>query len=151
MGTTATALALLGRGAYVGHVGDSRCYRIRSTHIDQLSFDHSLQWEHARRLKVRPEDVTGIPSNIIIRSLGPEPNVKVDLNGPYPVELGDNFLLCSDGLSGLVSDWEIWAALRHLPVDEAAQFLVNLANLRGGTDNITVIIASVPERNPKRA
>jgi protein phosphatase len=143
MGTTATALLLMPRGACVGHVGDSRCYRIRTDRIEQLSFDHSLQWELARRQKIRPDQVTGVPSNIIIRSLGPEPNVKVDINGPYPIEPGDRFVLCSDGLSGLVSDWEIWAAVRFLPPDESCRFLVNLANLRGGNDNITVLIAGV--------
>lgn len=145
MGTTATSLLLLPTGAYVGHVGDSRCYRIRADRIDQLSYDHSLQWELARRRKVAPEELSSVPSNIIIRSLGPEPEVKVDLNGPYPVRTGDRFVLCSDGLSGLVDDWEIWGAVSYLPGDEACRFLVDLANLRGGIDNITVIIVQVGE------
>lgn len=146
MGTTATSLVLYPEGALVGHVGDSRCYRIRGNHIEQLSFDHSLQWELARRQKVSPEKLTSVPSNIIVRSLGPTADVKVDLNGPYPVQEGDRFLLCSDGLSGLINDKEIWAVVSHLPGDEACRVLVDMANLRGGIDNITVVIVHVGGR-----
>lgn len=155
MGTTATSLVLYPEGALVGHVGDSRCYRIRGNSIDQLSFDHSLQWELAKRQNVSPEKLTSVPSNIIVRSLGPTADVKVDLNGPYPVEEGDRFVLCSDGLSGLISDKEIWAVTSHLPGEEACQVLVDLANLRGGIDNITVVIVEVggrgkPEKEESR-
>lgn len=143
MGTTATSLVLYPEGALVGHVGDSRCYRIRGNCIEQLSFDHSLQWELAKRQKVSPEQLTSVPSNIIVRSLGPTADVKVDLNGPYPVEAGDRFVLCSDGLSGLLADKEIWAIVSHLPGDQACRVLVDLANLRGGIDNITVVVVHV--------
>jgi len=108
MGTTATALILGPEGAIVGHVGDSRCYRIRGELIEQISYDHSLVWEVARRQNVQPEDVKSVPKNIIIRSLGPEAQVNVDVNGPYKVLDGDRFLLCTDGLSGQVTDREIW-------------------------------------------
>src|SRR5262249_7792666 len=70
MGTTSTALVLRPEGAWVGHVGDSRVYRVRDGVIAQLSFDHSLVWESARQLNVAPEEVQGVPSNIILRSLG---------------------------------------------------------------------------------
>jgi protein phosphatase len=143
MGTTSTALVLRGEEAWIGHVGDSRAYRIRSGSVQQLSFDHSLLWEKARRQHVRPEDMEGVPTNVIVRSLGPEPEVEVDVQGPHPLEAGDAFLLCSDGLSGQVGDAEIGAATSALPPAEACQFLVDLANIRGGPDNITVIIAKV--------
>ena len=143
MGTTATALVLGPEGARVGHVGDSRCYRVRESSIEQLSYDHSYIWEYARRHKILPEDVKGVPKNIIIRSLGPEANVEVDVNGPYRVEEGDRFVLCTDGLSGQVSDREIWAIVNNLPLDEAAQFLVDMANYRGGIDNVTLILVQV--------
>lgn len=143
MGTTATALLLRPEGALVGHVGDSRCYRIRGSSIEQLSFDHSLQWELARKHKVTPEKLTSVPTNIIVRSLGPEPKVKVDVNGPYRVQEGDRFLLCSDGLSGPVQDQELWALTTYLPLDEAARILIDLANIRGGMDNITVLLVQV--------
>lgn len=143
MGTTATALVLTADSAFVGHVGDSRCYRVRGNQIDQLSFDHSLQWELARRQRVEPEDVLDVPTNIIVRSLGPSSKVKVDIYGPHKLKEGDRFVLCSDGLSGPVSDREIWAAVTHLEGESACRFLVDLANLRGGMDNITILLVQV--------
>jgi PPM family protein phosphatase len=146
MGTTATALALFPEDAYVCHVGDSRCYRIRDGVIEQLTFDHSLQWELARQRHVAPEELGHIPTNVIVRSLGPQAEVKVDVGGPYPLELGDRFLLCSDGLSGPVKDDELWAAVTTLPGEEACQFLVDLANLRGGLDNITLVLVEAGKK-----
>ena len=84
-----------------------------------------------------------VPKNIITRSLGPHASVQVDLEGPFPLEPDDTFLLCSDGLTGQVCDEEIGVLLQCLPPPEAAQVLIDLANLRGGPDNITVIIARV--------
>ena len=81
------------------------------------------------------------PKNVITRSLGPGPAVKVDLEGPHPIAPGDTFLLCSDGLSGQVKDDEIGMVLGGMPPAEAARSLVDLANMRGGPDNITVIVA----------
>jgi protein phosphatase len=143
MGTTATALVLRPEGAWVGHVGDSRAYRVRGGTIEQLSFDHSLIWELARRQKKEPEEMLGIPPNVIVRSLGPEPLVQVDVEGPHPVQPGDIYLLCSDGLSGQVTDREIGAAVSALPPEEACRFLVHLANLQGGPDNITAVVVRV--------
>lgn len=143
MGTTATALVLGPDGARIGHVGDSRCYRIRESTVEQLSFDHSLLWEVARKQNVEPEDVKSVPKNIIVRSLGPEPEVDVDVNGPYKVLEGDRFLLCTDGLSGQVNDFELWAIVNYLPPDEACEFLIDLANYRGGIDNVTLILVQV--------
>jgi protein phosphatase len=84
-----------------------------------------------------------VSKNIITRSLGPNVTVQVDVEGPHPLETGDTFLLCSDGLSGQVQDAEIGAVLTCLPPDEAVQALVHIANLRGGPDNITVVVAKV--------
>jgi hypothetical protein len=148
MGTTATVLVLHPSGAWIGHVGDTRVYRIRQGTIEQLTFDHSLRWEVARRRHEDPDKVTDIASNAIVRSLGPETTVEVDLEGPHSVQAGDVFLLCSDGLSGLVSDAEMGAIASTLPLKEAANFLVALANLRGGPDNITVILVRVQEFAP---
>ncbi len=140
MGTTGTALALRPEGAWIGHVGDSRVYRVRNGRIEQLSFDHSLVWELARRQRCSPEELQGIPANVIVRSLGPEPLVQVDVEGPHPVRKGDIFVLCSDGLSGPLTDREIGAVVSALPPTEACRFLVDLANLQGGPDNITVLV-----------
>jgi len=143
MGTTATALLLRPEGAWIGHVGDSRAYRVRNGKIEQLSFDHSLVWELARRQRKDPGELQGIPSNVIVRSLGPEPLVQVDVEGPHPVQAGDYFVLCSDGLSGPVSDREIGAVVSALTPGEACRFLVHLANLQGGPDNITAVVVHV--------
>jgi protein phosphatase len=148
MGTTGTALLIRPEGAWIAHVGDSRAYRIREGQIEQLSFDHSLHWELARRQHINPNELQGIPSNVIVRSLGPEPLVQVDVEGPHPVLDGDIFVLCSDGLSGPLTDHEIGAVVSVLPPAEACRFLVDLANLRGGPDNITVMIVQVSSSGP---
>lgn len=146
MGTTATAMLLRPEGAWVGHVGDSRAYRVRQNRIEQLSFDHSLVWELARRQRKAPEELVGIPPNVIVRSLGPDATVQVDVEGPHPLQPGDIFVLCSDGLSGPVLDREIGAVAMALPADEACRFLIHLANLQGGPDNITCMIVRVAGR-----
>lgn len=151
MGTTSTAVVLRKDGAWIGHVGDSRAYRIRGGAIEQLSYDHSLQWELARRQQIDPHMVEGIPSNVIVRSLGPEPGVQVDVEGPHPILPGDVFLLCSDGLSNQLTDQEMGAIVSTLPLDEGGQFMVDLANLRGGPDNITVVLARLPGKSPENA
>lgn len=151
-GTTATALVVHSEGVVIGHVGDSRIYRIRNRTIEQLSFDHSLSWELTRQGHLKPgQRHEFIPSNVITRSLGPEPTLEVDLEGPYEVEPGDVYVLCSDGLSGPLRDEEIGVIAGHLPPDEATQLLIDLANVRGGPDNITaVVVRLVPWEAPRR-
>lgn len=149
MGTTCSTLVLGPEGAVISHVGDSRIYRVRGGQIDQLTFDHSLQWELMRRGQGTPEDIMlHQPRHVITRSMGPEPNVEVDLEGPYPVLPGDVFVLCSDGLTGHLSDSEIGAVAQELAPKEACRFLVNLANLRGGSDNITAVVIRVGKIPP---
>lgn len=146
MGTTCSTLLLLPEGALIGHVGDSRIYRARGTRIDQLTFDHSLVWELVKRKHLTPEQMKkghGVPRNVITRSLGPDPTVEVDVEGPLPVEPGDVFLLCSDGLSGLVDDPELGAFAANFHPDDSCKYLLHLANLRGGQDNITVVVLRV--------
>ena len=144
MGTTACSLALVPEGALVGHVGDSRVYRLRKGNFEQLTFDHSLVWEMEASGHI-DTSIWGksIPKNVITRSLGPNPEVDIDIEGPFPLEPGDTFLLCSDGLTGLVEDAEIGALIDCLPEELATRVLVDLSNLRGGPDNTTVIIVRV--------
>lgn len=152
MGTTTSVLLLLPQGSLVAHVGDSRVYRLRDNRIEQLTFDHSLVWELTASDRSRgPNLQSNIPKNIITRSLGPSPHVEVDLEGPAPVVVGDTFLLCSDGLSGQVTDEEIGVILGAFPPRQAAQVLVDLANLRGGPDNISVIVVRVTRTPPDAA
>jgi protein phosphatase len=149
MGTTASALALTREGAVVAHVGDSRVYRLRGGRLEQLTFDHSLVWEMMAGGQISEDQLaTYIPRNIITRSLGPNAAVDVDIEGPFPVQAGDSYLLCSDGLSGQVKDEEIAAVLGALSPSEAVQALIDLANLRGGPDNVTVIVTHVPGPPP---
>jgi protein phosphatase len=144
LGTTGTALFIRPDGVWVGHVGDSRAYRVRAGRVQQLTFDHSWVWEVARRQGVDPDELGDFKKNVIIRSLGPDAEVEVDVEGPYPVEPGDRFLLCSDGLCNLVLAQEMAVVMDTFPPDEAAKFLVELANVRGGPDNITCVIAEIP-------
>lgn len=145
MGTTACALAIVPEGAIVAHVGDSRVYRLRGNHFEQLTFDHSLVWEMRAAGDISEEAIRNstIPKNVITRSLGPNPSVAVDIEGPYSLQVGDRFLLCSDGLSGQLGDEEIGTLLMLLDIDTAVQAMVDIANLRGGPDNITVVIGEV--------
>ncbi|MHB8897826.1 MAG: PP2C family protein-serine/threonine phosphatase [Thermoguttaceae bacterium] len=151
MGTTVSSLLLLPQEALVGHVGDSRVYRLRGDELQQLTFDHSLVWEICAAENVVESQVPAfVPRNIITRSVGPTPEVEVDLEGPFSLRAGDVFLLCSDGLSGQIEDEEIGTVLRVFDPDEAAHILVDLANLRGSPDNVTVIVARVNRLQPAR-
>lgn len=144
MGTTCSVLSLSEKGALVGHVGDSRVYRVRSGRIEQLTFDHSLQWEMIRLGRATPENVELFhPRNVITRCLGPDLQVQVDIEGPFSVEAGDLFLLCSDGLTNHVSDTEIGQIVGSMPPTESSRLLINLANCRGGSDNSTVVVIGI--------
>ncbi len=144
MGTTCSAMLLLPEGIVCGHVGDSRVYRVRKQRIDQLTFDHSLVWEMRAAGQLNNEnDAIKIPKNVITRSLGPYPEIRIDLEGPFPVEMGDVYMLCSDGLTGQVSDQELGVILSNLEPAAASQLLVDISNLRGGPDNITLIVVKV--------
>lgn len=149
MGTTCSCLVLLPQGALVAHIGDSRVYRLRGDKLEQLTFDHSLVWEMAAAGHIPEEDVPAfIPKNVITRSLGPHPTVSVDMEGPFDAVAGDIFLVCSDGLSGQISDEELGVLLRSLSPEDAVQTLVDVANLRGGPDNISIVIARVVGEPP---
>lgn len=145
LGTTGTALVLRPEGAWVAHVGDSRCYRIRGSRVQQLTFDHSWVWEVAKRQGIDPDTLGDFKRNVIIRSLGPDDDVEVDVEGPHPLLPGDRFLMCSDGLSNVVTNDEMGAVATLFPPEDACRHLVNLANLRGGPDNITCLIVQIPE------
>jgi protein phosphatase len=143
MGTTCSGLVLLPQGALVAHVGDSRVYRLQNGQLNQLTFDHSLVWEMRHLAGQSEVDTAGIPKNVITRSLGPHADVKVDLEGPFPTELGDTFLICSDGLTGCVSDEEIASALNSCSPADATKLLLGLAILRGAPDNVTIIVVRI--------
>jgi protein phosphatase len=144
MGTTVTA-ALLGEDAIaMGHVGDSRAYRVREGELEQLTQDHSLVADLIRSGRLTPEEAEDHPQrSVITRALGTDPDVDVDT---FLVEArpGDLFLICSDGLTSMVPEEEILETLRTSPtLDQAAKALVKAANKQGGEDNITVILFRV--------
>jgi PPM family protein phosphatase len=143
MGTTVTAALVVGHNAYVAHVGDSRCYLVRSGRIFQLSEDHSLVNEQLKAGAITEEEARSSRfRNIITRSVGFEEEVLVDVV-ELDVERGDVVVLCCDGLSNLVADPEILEIASGAPLGEAPERLVALANERGGDDNITVIVVRV--------
>ena len=145
MGTTMTVALVEDDRVAFGHVGDSRAYLIRDGELEQLTDDHSLVAELVRSGKLTPEEAETHPQrSVITRALGTEADVDVDTFS-VPVEPGDLFLLCSDGLTSMVDDETILDAVgRNRPnLQEAAKALVNAANRGGGEDNITVIFFAV--------
>jgi len=139
MGTTCISLLVQGEHAIVGHVGDSRAYLVRAGQVWQLSEDHSLVNEQVRAgLLTEEEAKHSRLKNIITRSVGFEEDVLVDVVG-VETRSGDKFLLCSDGLSNLIDNDEIRDALVQTALDQVPEMLIQLANSRGGDDNITVI------------
>ncbi len=141
MGTTLVAILVVEDGVLIGHVGDSRVYRVREGKLEQLTEDHSLLNDYIKMKRLTEEEIANFPhKNVIVRALGMKDSVKVDtmLDGPKP---GDVYLLCSDGLSGPVSDAEILASVTSTnDLKAAATRLIEKANSNGGPDNITVVM-----------
>ena len=131
---------------YIGHVGDSRCYRVREGAIQLLTRDHSLINDYLLAMPdLTDEQKSELPKNVITRALGMQDQVVVDLQHDDPKE-GDVYVLCSDGLSGMVSDDDI----RHIvtgttDIREACRRLIQKANERGGEDNITAVLIKIEE------
>jgi len=153
MGTTIVTVMFTrdGQQVIVGHVGDSRCYRIRDGQITQLTSDHSLVSEVTEIAPwLSDEEVSQLPSNVITRALGMAPDVVVDLL-TTETRQGDTYLLCSDGLNGMLSDKEILAtvnATNKAPgddpgLDDVCRSLIEKANAAGGVDNTTIVMARV--------
>jgi serine/threonine protein phosphatase PrpC len=156
MGTTVVAAVFSPQEAmiHIGHAGDSRCYLVRGSSISQLTRDHSLV---ADALLERPDltesDLSYLPRNVITRALGMGPTVDVDMRSER-VQVGDVYLLCSDGLHGLVADEEIIDIIRKTEgLSDACARLIDRANAHGGRDNITAVLVRIAdgEDPPKRA
>jgi len=146
MGTTVIAMIIHDNQAFFAHVGDSRAYLIRANTIQQISEDHSLVNEQIKAGMITPEEAKHSRyKNIITRSVGFEEEVQVDVMGLI-AEPGDVFVLCSDGLANMVEDDEIREVVVNTSFENAPQKLIDLANERGGDDNITVIL--VGARSP---
>jgi serine/threonine protein phosphatase PrpC len=143
MGTTAVALLIHDSKGFIAHVGDSRAYLVRNGEIQQLTADHSLVAEQLRAGFITAEELKHHKfKNIITRSVGFQNDVEIDLL-VRDLEVGDHFLLCSDGLSNLVDDPDIHKIVSKNQPKEACKKLIELANKRGGDDNVTVVVASI--------
>jgi serine/threonine protein phosphatase PrpC len=144
MGTTCVALYFLDDHLIIGHVGDSRCYRVRGTELTQMTEDHSLINDYIRMKRVTPEEAENWPhKNVIVRALGMKESVQVDIMTEVP-RPGDTYMLCSDGLTGMLKDDQIQHILMtERDLDRAVERLITAANEEGGVDNISVVLARV--------
>ncbi|MGH8472372.1 MAG: PP2C family protein-serine/threonine phosphatase [Gammaproteobacteria bacterium] len=143
MATTVIAAWFIGDRVAVGHVGDSRLYRIRGAYIEQITIDHSLVQELIEQGLCTPEEaIESAPKNLVTRAVGIHASVEVDVY-EEAVLPEDVFLLCTDGLHDLVSNQEMYLTLREYSANlvEAAGRLVAMAKARGGHDNISVLLA----------
>lgn len=144
MGTTCSALVLRRGRGWIAHVGDSRVYRIRDHQIEQLTEDHSLVASMVREGLLSDEEAEVHPRrNVLQRSVGVVPDVEVQVLAPFETLPGDRFLVCSDGLHGVVRDGEMAREVSGRPVQQAVDALVELALERGAPDNVTLALAAV--------
>ena len=145
MGTTLVMGLFTNDKLLVGHIGDSRMYRLRGEEFVQMTEDHSLLQEQIKSGLMTPEQAKlSANKNLVTRALGIDPEVELELH-EYEVEVGDIYLLCSDGLSDLVEDEDIHLTLTTLSanLELAANQLIQMADDNGGKDNISVILARV--------
>jgi protein phosphatase len=152
MGTTLVVAVFRDDGLVLGHIGDSRCYRMRAGKLEQITRDHSLLQEQLDAGLITPEQAQhSTIKNLVTRALGVESGVLMEVN-EHAVELGDVYLLCSDGLSDMVNDSTIARIIQGEPtLERQAQALVDAANEHGGRDNISVLMAEVTEASEKRS
>jgi len=148
MGTTCTSVYNAPQGIIIAWVGDSRIYRIRKGQITQVSRDHSLLNHLLDTGELKPEDVKSFSkTNVILRAVGLKENVEVDVR-EFKREQGDVYLMCSDGLSDLVSDQQICQTVTNsATLDEACNILIGLALKAGGKDNVTVVTVCIEQED----
>ena len=141
MGTTIVTVFAVESGVYIAHVGDSRVYRVRDKKLEQLTEDHSLLNDYIKMKRLTAEEIANFPhKNVIVRALGMKDTVKVDSRYEQPQE-NDVIMLCSDGLSGPVTDAETLEIISSTSdLKAAASKLIERANANGGPDNVTVVL-----------
>ena len=148
MGTTIVVLAFAGNSAFLGHVGDSRIYRLRGEAMELVTEDHSLLNDYIKMKDLTEQEIENFPhKNVIVRALGMKETVQVDVAHEEP-EIGDLYLLCTDGLNGMVTDPKI----RQIMIDNrddletCCNALIQAANDGGGNDNTTVVLVEIVEK-----
>jgi len=152
MGTTLVVGVFQADRLVVGHIGDSRCYRLRGQVLQQITKDHSLLQEQLDAGLITPQQaLTSVHKNLVTRALGVEDTVLLEVS-EYRVEAGDIYLMCSDGLSDMVLDADI-ASILASPgtLSEKAERLVVAANDNGGRDNISVVLALAADEASKKS
>ncbi len=148
MGTTLVALAFAGNSAFLGHVGDSRIYRLRGEGIEQITEDHSLLNDYIKMKDLTPQEIENFPhKNVIVRALGMKETVQVDVAHEEP-EVGDLYLLCSDGLNGMITDEQMRTIMieGRDDLEKCCNSLIQAANDGGGNDNITVVLVEIIDK-----
>jgi len=151
MGTTLVVGVFQGARLMLGHIGDSRCYRLRAGALEQLTRDHSWLQEQIDAGLITPQQAALSSSrNLVTRALGVEENVLVEIN-EFKVEPQDLYLMCSDGLSEMVRHEDLTAiAAAHAPLEEKARRFIDAANANGGRDNISVVLVQAGSSSAKR-
>jgi protein phosphatase len=151
MGTTLVLGVFQDGRLMLGHIGDSRCYRLRGVELTQITKDHSLLQEQMDAGLITPEQAaTSSNKNLVTRALGVEDAVLLEVN-EHKVEPGDLFLMCSDGLSDMVDDEGIGKIMADEgPLEQKAAQLIDAANANGGRDNISILMAQAIEGSKKR-
>lgn len=142
MGTTLVVGVFRGDRLILGHIGDSRCYRLRDGVLQQITRDHSWLQEQVDAGFLTPEQAAASSNrNLVTRALGVEPHVQMEVN-EFQVAPNDLFLMCSDGLTDMVSDADLAEMVRaSLSLEDKATLLIDTANAHGGRDNISVLLA----------
>ncbi len=151
MGTTLVVGAFIGSRLILGHIGESRCYRWRHNTLVPITRDHSLLQEQLDAGLITPEQAAVSPNrNLVTRALGVEASVELEVN-EFRVEPGDVYLMCSDGLTDMVSDTTIAAEFsRSEDLVTLASNLITIANAAGGRDNISVLLVNASQSTKKR-
>jgi serine/threonine protein phosphatase PrpC len=145
MGTTLTALLIRDKYISLLHVGDSRCYRLRGNTLEQLSNDHTVIQELLDQGAISPAEAVEHPQrSMLTQALRGDGDVTPVLQ-MYEIKKGDRYLLCSDGLSGVLTEKEIKIGLKKSDKDEAVKFLVDATYVNGAPDNVTVLIADISD------
>ena len=151
MGTTLVVGVFRGERLILGHIGDSRCYRLRDGVLQQITRDHSwLQEQVDAGLMTPQQAAVSTNGNLVTRALGVEPHVQMEVN-EFQVAPNDLFLLCSDGLTDMVPDADVADMVRaSLPLEEKTNLLVDTANAQGGRDNISVLLVQAAATGGKK-
>ena len=151
MGTTLTALAIFENNVELLHIGDSRCYRYRDNKLEQLSYDHTVMQELLDQGRLTPDEVINHPQrSLLTQALMGDSGIDPILVS-YEIKKGDQFLICSDGLTNVLSEYEIVKIIESNQADEIVPALIAEVKLKGAPDNITIIWSQIVDKKGDQA